>query len=91
MTREMFISNTKLIDYAGQLTSEMLSVIYDEILGSPFTLGSIEDMRYKFSILQRYFYIDEKDSNAQQGQGASGGQSASSGGQNQGQNDTEAE
>ena len=64
MTKQMFIANTKLIDYAKQLTDDMLILIYDEIQKNPFTLGVIEDMKHKFTILQKYFFIDDKDANA---------------------------
>ena len=42
----------------------MLILIYDEIQKNPFTLGVIEDMKHKFTILQKYFFIDDKDTNA---------------------------
>eukprot|EP00703_Trepomonas_sp_PC1_P002088 JAP94518.1 Sec7-domain-containing protein [Trepomonas sp. PC1] len=60
MTKETFIKNTKQIDYANQITDQMLIEIYDEILVNPFTLGSIEEIKKFFNILAKYVNVDEK-------------------------------
>lgn len=40
----------------------MLSHIYDEISTKPFTLGSIEEMKFFFGIVAKYMSVEDKES-----------------------------
>ncbi|CAL6102266.1 Sec7_family protein [Hexamita inflata] len=68
MSRDVFVTNTKLIDYAKQLSKQMLEDIYDEILRNPFTLGSIEELKKFFLIMSKYVNIAEKKEGETPGQ-----------------------